>query len=117
MVGGGDGVVVIRPKKGNRNGPTPTPTTNSTTTESGLGDIWTSLTYEVQSFPTDIGYLDFTAKIKISARVSRELNSDDPLLAYRLRKAWSWKLLRTSSELQSIRTTEALRSQVEPKPT
>lgn len=65
MVGGGDGVVVIRPKKGNRNGPTPTPTTNSTTTESGLGDIWTSLTYEVQSFPTDIGYLDFTAKIKI----------------------------------------------------
>lgn len=65
VVGGGDGVVVIRPKKDNGNGPTPTPTTNSTTTESGLGDIWASLKYEVQSFPADIGYLDFTAKIKI----------------------------------------------------
>lgn len=71
VVGGGDGVVVIRPKNGNGNGNGPTTTTTtattgqSTSTESGLGDVWASLKYEMQSFPTDIGYLDLTAKIKI----------------------------------------------------
>ncbi len=55
VVGGGDGSVVI-PGKGKA---------QSTSSESGLGDIWTSLRYEVQNFPADLGYLDLTGKIKL----------------------------------------------------
>lgn len=67
VVGGGDGVVVIRPRNNSGNVPTPTPTpvVQSTTTESGLGDIWASLKYAVDGFPGELGFLDVTAKVKI----------------------------------------------------
>lgn len=66
VTGGGDGVVVIKPKK-NPNaipGPAPAPGSGGTTTESGLGDIWASLTYQVEAWPVEYGYLDVTGKIK-----------------------------------------------------
>ncbi len=68
VTGGGDGVVVIKPKKNpNANpgpNPAPTPASSGTTTESGLGDIWASLTYQVEAWPREYGYLDLTGKIK-----------------------------------------------------
>lgn len=53
VIGGGDGGVII----GGNN--------TVASTESGLGDVWTSLSYELQSFPAELGYLDITGKIKI----------------------------------------------------
>ena len=53
VIGGGDGGVVL-PGRG-----------NTARTESGLGDAWTSLGYELQSFPAELGYLDIIGKIKI----------------------------------------------------
>lgn len=66
VTGGGDGVVVIKPNKGRGKGTTTTTTTarSTTSTESGLGDVWASLKYEVESFPLELGYLDVTGKIK-----------------------------------------------------
>ncbi len=52
VIGGGGGGVVL-PGGGN------------TSTESGVGDTWVSLTYEIESFPAEWGYLDVTGKIKV----------------------------------------------------
>ena len=54
VIGGGDGGIIL---PGNNN--------TVARTESGLGDVWTSLSYELQSFPIELGYLDITGKIKI----------------------------------------------------
>ena len=53
VVGGGDGGVVIGDGSGEK------------TTESGLGDIWTSVTYSVEAIPSDLLYLDLVGKVKI----------------------------------------------------
>ncbi|PXA04791.1 hypothetical protein DDZ13_06390 [Coraliomargarita sinensis] len=53
VVGGGDGGVIIG-DGGTR-----------TTTESGLGDIWTSLSYSVEEIPAEWFYLDLVGKVKI----------------------------------------------------
>ena len=54
VVGGGDSVSVIRD--------TQTVTDRS---ETGIGDIWTSVTYAVENIPPEQFYLDLTAKLKI----------------------------------------------------
>ena len=51
--GGGDGGVIIGDGDG------------KTTTESGLGDVWTSLTYSVEAIPADVLYLDVVGKVKL----------------------------------------------------
>jgi hypothetical protein len=33
--------------------------------ESGVGDTWLNATYALQSFPSDLGYLDLSAKLKV----------------------------------------------------
>lgn len=33
--------------------------------ESGIGDTWISLTYEIERFPAELGFLDVTGKLKI----------------------------------------------------
>ncbi|WP_269523394.1 transporter [Coraliomargarita parva] len=53
VVGAGDGGVVI----GGGN--------TEVDTQSGLGDIWTSLTYSVESIPSDLFFLDLVGKVKI----------------------------------------------------
>lgn len=50
VVGGGDGGVVV--------GGT------DAIDDSGFGDIWAQLSYSVESFPTDYGYIDLTGKVK-----------------------------------------------------
>lgn len=52
VIGGGDGGVVVR---GNA----------QSSSESGFGDIWGGLSYELQSFPPELGYLDLSAKVKL----------------------------------------------------
>ncbi len=52
VIGAGDGGVVIGGGEDEVN------------TESGLGDIWASLSYSLQSFPTEWGYLDLIGKVK-----------------------------------------------------
>jgi hypothetical protein len=59
VVGAGDGLVVIKPK--NKGAPV---APSTTTSESGLGDVWASMKYEVESFPAEMGNLDLTGKIK-----------------------------------------------------
>lgn len=54
VVGGGEGAVVVKPVSAS--GPR--------TTESGLGDIWASLAYQVEALPKAYGYLDLTGKVK-----------------------------------------------------
>jgi hypothetical protein len=53
VIGGGDGGVILPGSGG------------STNTQSGVGDTWFSLTYEMDIVPTEYGYLDVTGKIKI----------------------------------------------------
>ncbi|MBT8045771.1 MAG: hypothetical protein KJN67_01270, partial [Pontiella sp.] len=53
VVGGGDGGVVL-PSDG-----------GESRRESGVGDTWVSLTYEIEQFPYEFGYLDVTGKLKI----------------------------------------------------
>jgi len=53
VVGAGDGGVVLG------GGAT------QVETESGLGDIWTSLSYSVEAIPSDLFFLDLVGKVKI----------------------------------------------------
>ena len=41
------------------------PSGRTTRQESGLGDTWISLSYEIESFPAELGFLDITGKLKI----------------------------------------------------
>jgi hypothetical protein len=53
VVGAGDGGIVV----GDRGG--------ESSTESGIGDTWVSLSYSVADLPQQFGYLDVTGKVKI----------------------------------------------------
>ena len=53
VIGGGDGGVVIGDGD------------SEVTTESGIGDIWTSLTYSVEAIPAELFFLDLVGKVKI----------------------------------------------------
>jgi hypothetical protein len=53
VIGGGDAGVVIGGGSATK------------TTESGMGDIWTSLAYSVEAIPADWFYLDLIAKVKL----------------------------------------------------
>lgn len=53
VVGAGDGGIVIPGGD------------DEVTTESGIGDIWTSLTYSVEAIPADLLYLDVVGKVKV----------------------------------------------------
>ena len=53
VVGGGEGGVVLPGQEGD------------TSRESGVGDTWLSLAYEIDRFPYELGYLEVTGKLKI----------------------------------------------------
>lgn len=53
VVGGGEGGVVL-PGDG-----------SETRRESGVGDTWFALSYEIERFPVELGYLEVTGKLKI----------------------------------------------------
>lgn len=61
VIGGGGGIIL--------------PGNNSTVarTDARLGDVWTSPSYELQSFPAELGYLDITGKIKIPTPMKRKV--------------------------------------------
>ncbi|MBK1789920.1 transporter [Persicirhabdus sediminis] len=53
VIGGGEGGVIVGPKGGD------------TKTEEGLGDIWATAAYSLDSFPSDWGFLDLVGKVKL----------------------------------------------------
>lgn len=79
VVGGGDGGVVI-----GSGGMT-------TRSESGFGDIWASLGYELQSFPQEYGYLDLVAKVKLpTADEDKQLGTGE--VDYTLQADWAYSM-------------------------
>lgn len=54
VVGGGGGGVVLPPGS-----------SGESRRESGMGDTWFSLMYDIDAFPYELGYLDVTGKLKI----------------------------------------------------